>query len=309
MDYRKHIINEIKGADIHIAGESFSVRRREPVAFVCDRASMDQGLASRAESEGAELHAGERISSIPQLRSDNIIGADGPLSFVASAFAFPRVRKHVSTLQAEMRFSSEDPHVIEMHISKERFPGFFAWVIPHDEHTAEFGAGVLAPGDAKAAWQNLLRMKGIRGGCGAGGGSEGPKGFVIPLRPRSRTGQRCGRRNVLLAGDAAGQVKSTTGGGVIFGGNCAAIAGRYPTNPIGYELEWRARFGADLAMHAMLHRFLSSRTESQLASLGRRIKKTNLDDYLSRHGHMDRPTRMLNAAALLHLVKNMGGVI
>jgi flavin-dependent dehydrogenase len=45
IDYRQFVINPIKGADIYVAGERFSVRRSEPVAFVCDRAAMDQALA------------------------------------------------------------------------------------------------------------------------------------------------------------------------------------------------------------------------------------------------------------------------
>jgi flavin-dependent dehydrogenase len=302
MDYRSIIINPIKGADIYLADEKFSVRRNEAVAFVCDRVAMDQALARHAEDEGARMHYGERISDLSAFRSGNIIGADGPLSYVAKAFRFPLIRRYVSTLQAIIPYRSKDPNCLEMHISNERFPGFFAWVLPHDEQTAEFGVGVLAPHSAPAAWKRLLKQKRI-------GAAPAPKGFLIPLRDRQKTAGRYCERNVLLVGDAAGQVKSTTGGGVIFGGNCAAIAGRFVSNPLGYELAWRARFGADLAMHAMLHHYLSSRTDSQLSAFGRRIKKTNLDEYLERHGHKDKPTRMVGMAAVLHILKNMGGLI
>ncbi len=304
VDYRDHIVNPINGAYIHLGNDRFLVRRKGPVAFVCDRTTMDLALVDRACEEGARITYNERISSASDLRSENIIGADGPLSFVARAFRFPRLKKYVSTLQAELDYACEDPHVLEMHISKERFPGFFGWVIPHDDRTAEFGVGVLAPDNANEAWKHLLKLKKI-----APFSAPRPRGSLIPLHARSKTAGRFGRKNVILVGDAAGQVKSTTGGGVIFGGNCAAIAGRYPTNPLGYELAWRARFGADMAMHAILHHYLSSLSDGQLSALCRRIKKTNLDDYLSRHGHMDRPTRMVGMAAVFHLSKNMGGVV
>lgn len=302
IDYRPFVVNAIRGADIYLAGESFSVRRKDAVAFACDRAAMDKELASAAASEGADIAFGERISSISRLLSDNIIGADGPLSLIADSFGFPKPKEHVMTLQAQVRHRSEDPSVIEMHISRERFPGFFAWVIPHDERTAEFGVGVVAPGNVHSAWKHLLVMKGVDT-------LPKPSGFVIPMGARHRCAGRFGKNTVLLVGDAAGQVKSTTGGGVVFGGNCAALAGRHATDPVGYELAWRSRFGADLAMHAMLHHYMATRSESQLAALGRRIKKTNLDEYLSRHGHMDRPTRMVGTAAIIHLLKNLGGVV
>src|SRR5208283_4632814 len=148
VDYKDHIVNPIKGADIHLGNERFAVRRKAPVAFVCDRTTMDRALVDRACDEGARINYNERISSTSDLRSENIIGADGPLSFVARSFHFPRLKEHVSTLQIELEFACEDQHVLEMYISKERFPGFFGWVIPHDEKTAEFGVGVLAPDNA-----------------------------------------------------------------------------------------------------------------------------------------------------------------
>jgi flavin-dependent dehydrogenase len=193
-----------------------------------------------------------------------------------------------------------------MLLSNSRFPGFFAWVVPHDEYTAEFGVGVeLRPGlprRALDAWHNLLKLKEVQAHTAK------PRGAVIPLETRARTAARIGRRNILLAGDAAGQVKSTTGGGVIFGGNCAALAGKYHSQPLRYELEWRARYGIDIAVHGLMHRYLATRQDSQLSALGARLKRMNFDVYLSNHGHMDRPTRMMRPALLAHMIRNIIGV-
>ncbi|MFH0885204.1 MAG: NAD(P)/FAD-dependent oxidoreductase [Candidatus Micrarchaeota archaeon] len=300
LDYRKHVLNTIKGARISFDKEVFSVRRNNPVAFVCDRSGMDRTLAGRAESEGARMHFGERITS--SYKSGNIIGADGPLSLTARHFGFPQIRRHAGTLQAHIPYAAKDPHMIEMLISNSRFPGFFAWVIPQDESYAEFGVGVELPHRPILAWNHLMDLKGIRK-------PPKPRGFVIPLSPRKSTAKRHGGRNILLAGDAAGQVKSTTGGGVIFGGMCAAIAGRHAENPARYELEWRLRYGADLALHRMIHSFISSRSDAQLSAFCRRIKKLNLDSYLSHHGHMDRPTRMMGPQLVAHIVRNIWGVV
>ena len=299
IDYRRHVVNTIKGARINFAGTDFIVRRKAPVAFVCDRAGMDRELASLAGAEGAEIHYGERIRT--SFHSRNIIGADGPLSAIARHFGFPAINRHAATLQAQIRYAAEDPHMIEMHISNSRFPGFFAWVIPQNETCAEFGVGVELPHRPILAWNHLMKLKGIEN-------AQKPRGFVIPLSPRGFTAKRHGRRNVLLAGDAAGQVKSTTGGGVIFGGNCAALAGRHAENPGRYELEWRLRYGADLALHRMIHSFISSRSDAQLSAFCRRIKKLNLDSYLSHHGHMDRPTRMMGPHFVAHILRNIWGV-
>jgi len=299
VDYRRHVLNTIKGADIFFDASAFSVRRKAAVACVCDRTALDQSLASNAEAEGARMNYGERVNG--HYHSDSIIGADGPLSHVALSHSFPRIRRYAATLQARIPFRCSDPHVVEMYLSNARFPGFFAWVIPHDEYTAEFGVGVELPNRAQDAWARLLRMKGVPS-------APGPRGAVIPLEARSKTASRIGRRTVLLAGDAAGQVKSTTGGGVVFGGNCAVLAGKYHSQPLRYELEWRARYGADLAFHGLLHGYLASRCDNELSALGTRLKKMNFDVYLSNHGHMDRPTRMIRPALVAHMMRNITGV-
>lgn len=295
MDPRRFAIAPMRGAVIHMPGSSLTVRRKDPVGFVCDRAAMDQELAIGAQAEGAKMRYGDRVDG--SFESSNVIGADGPLSSVATHFGFPRIGRYASTLQALVPHRSEEPDMVEVFLSNSSFPGFFGWVIPHDECTAEFGVGVEMPGDARGAWDALLKIKGIDA-------DMKPRGALIPLRIRGKTAMRRRGWNILLTGDAAGQVKATTGGGVIFGGNCAALAGRHATDPLRYELEWRTRFWPDLALHGMIHGFFAGASESSLSSLGRTFKKLNIDDYLSDHGHMDRPTRMLRPQLLAHIFRN-----
>ena len=299
VDYSPFVIRPMYGARIHLAGETLGVRRKSPVGFVCDRAALDQALSSRAECKGARINYGERIRD--SFHSTNVIGADGPLSAVARHFSFPAIPSYAATLQAELPYRPEDPDSVEVFLSNRLFPGFFGWIIPHDEYTAEFGVGVELPNRAAGAWQALLRLKGMES-------RVRPRGAVIPISTRAKTGRKSGNLNVLLAGDAAGQVKSTTGGGVIFGGNCASIAGRHATDPLRYELEWSLRFGADLAAHQLIHRYLRSLDERGLCALGRRLKKLGCDEFLSSHGHMDRPTRMIGPALVSHVVRSLIGV-
>lgn len=296
---KKFTITAIKGAIIHLPEENLTIRRKEPVGLVCNRASMDQELAISAQAEGAKIKYGNRING--SFESSNIIGADGPLSSVAMHFGFPKIKKFASTLQALIHYKSEDPEMVEVFLSNSLFPGFFGWIIPHDEYTAEFGVGVEMPGNmpsnVKNAWDRLLKMKGIRSDAKV-------KGAVIPLRIRGRTSMKRRGWNIILTGDAAGQVKATTGGGVVFGGNCAALAGMYATDPLKYEITWRTRFWPDLALHERIHDFLATAPESSLSSLGRMFKKLNIDGYLSDYGHMDRPTKMLRLQLLSYIFKN-----
>jgi geranylgeranyl reductase family protein len=299
VDYRKCTINPVKGADIYFDNVKLEVRKKAPVGFVCSRTKMDQLLAEKAEAEGARINYGEKVKG--RFHATNIIGADGPLSSVARHFSFNKIPRFASTLQTMTEYRCKDPHVVEVHLSNSRFPGFFGWAIPHDEERAELGVGVELPHRAKDAWEFLLKMKGIKN-------APKPRGAAIPLDVRSCTGKRIGKRNIVLTGDAAGQVKSTTGGGVVFGGNCAALAGRNAADPLRYELEWRLKFGADLGLHSMVSSYLSSLSDKKMSSLGRRLRTMRVDEYLTKHGSMDRPTRMISPHMFIHSLKVVAGV-
>ncbi|MBS3068525.1 NAD(P)/FAD-dependent oxidoreductase [Candidatus Micrarchaeota archaeon] len=294
FDYRKLIRNDIYGAIIDFSGEQIEIKTKNPIAYVCDRAALDATVAANAEKEGVKVEYGKRITN--NYAAQNIIGADGPFSQVATNFAFPKISQYVSTVQAYIKYKSETPKQVEVFLSNEKFPEFFAWIIPHDEELAEFGVGVALPNNVGKAWRTLLRMKGIDY-------ASQVKGAVIPISVRKKTAKRIGKRNVLLVGDAAGQTKATTGGGVIIGSNCARFAGIHCNSPLRYELEWNLRFGLDLFTHRKVHDYLAGKSNVQLQSLGRKIKQMELDRFLSNNGHMDRPTKMIKPQIIPHLLR------
>jgi digeranylgeranylglycerophospholipid reductase len=302
IDHRKTVINSIRGADIHFSTEVFRVRAKETVAYVCDRPEFDAMLAENAEAAGARMRYGERVRT--EFRSDFIIGADGPNSHVARHFNFPAISRYVCAMKALVPYDSSaggGQSIIKMYISSERFPGFFGWMIPHSKDMAEFGAGVSLPGNVRKAWDHLMGMHGIAG-------PQDVSSDIIPMEARRRTSIETGRRKILLVGDAAGQVKATTGGGVIFGGNCARLAGRHFNNPLRYELAWRTRFGPDLFLHRAIRDHLDTSDEKGLATLGRRMNGMRMDDYLSEHGSMDSPAKMVTPAMLIHLAGAIAGL-
>jgi len=302
IDYRKTVINSVHGADIHFSDSVFRVRAKEAVAYVCDRGEFDARLAENAEAEGAHMIYGERVRG--EFRSNLIIGADGPHSHVAAHFGFPAIRRYVCAMKALVAYDSAasgGPSVIRMYLSSERFPGFFGWMIPHSKDIAEFGAGVALPGNVRRAWDHLMRMHGVAS-------PREVSSDIIPMEARGRVTVESGGKRVLLTGDAAGQVKATTGGGVIFGGNCARLAGKHAANPARYELGWRTRHGPDLFIHRAIRDHLDSLDEKKLASLGRRLNGMGMDGYLSEHGSMDSPTRMMTPSLILHGIRAMAGM-
>jgi flavin-dependent dehydrogenase len=298
INYRKFVINDIWGANIYFVDELLLIRARHAVGYVCNRAEFDTELAMNAGLEGARIQYGDKVGD--KFKYENIIGADGPYSTVARHFDLGMPQRFVSTLKGMVKYPTTDKHIVKVYLSREKFPGFFGWMIPHDEENVEIGVGVELPNDSGLAWKHLLKMLEIKD-------APAPQGAVIPIDVCKKTILKDGRKNVLLIGDAAGQVKATTGGGVVFGGLCARIAGNHFTDPLRYDLEWRTRYGADLSIHKLIRDFMNWKDERQLKSFGRRLRRLRFDEYLSKKGSMDRPSRMIHPDVFLHVMKNIGG--
>ncbi|NYZ78320.1 hypothetical protein H0N96_02885, partial [Candidatus Micrarchaeota archaeon] len=98
---------------------------------------------------------------------------------------------------------------------------------------------------------------------------------------------------VLLVGDAAGQVKATTGGGVVFGGSCARVAARCAAvfiregKELNYEREWRREFGKELRLHAAIARAKNSLGNSGLDFALTAGRVLGVPLFLKRFGDMD----------------------
>ena len=295
VDFRRHTINRIKGAVIDCAGSRLLVDSGRDIAYVVDRASLDGALAQKAEGEGANVFFGKRITSFPE---GNLIGADGPLSSVASRFGFPGINRFVGTSQCRVRYDGEMPDHVRVFLSNELFPGFFAWMIPQNEEEAEAGAGCVLPGNSDRALDALSKYTGIPF-------PRERKHSIIPVARRPRTALSSGSRNVLLVGDAAGQVKSTTGGGVVFGTSCARIAGRLAGSPKEYEEEWRASHAKDLDAHYHIHCALGRLSGDSLRALASVSSAFRVEEFLKKEGDMDRPTKMLGPNLLLHPLRSL----
>jgi len=109
----------------------------------------------------------------------------------------------------------------------------------------------------------------------------------IPLRSSSRTyGDR-----LIVAGDAAGQVKPTTGGGLYFGMLCADIASDTLNDAFGsgdlssrklsqYEKRWRKKIGRELDIEYFARRVFEHLSNRQIDSLIVRMKTSRAADAL-----------------------------
>jgi len=290
VDYSRARINDISSAKIVCGEKTFAISPKEETAVLVSRQEFDSLAAEKFVEEGGKLELGKKVTS--GFAADCIIGADGPASLVAEKFGFPKIKSYVASMQGDFAYECEDAHCSTLYLSSRDFPGFFGWVIPKNESEAKIGLGVALPRHPLAYYRRFLEKLGVK--------AKPSHEFaaVIPTSVRARTAKRIGKLSVLLAGDAAGQVKATTGGGVFFGASCGMLAGKSIGEPEKYEKAWRAQYGLDLALHSHLRAALDLAGGQPPSVMVSAAKALFFEELMSEKGKMDRLGGMLHPSTL-----------
>lgn len=216
---RPDILNVLYGANVFFPGGGrISVRSGWPKANVIDRADMDRKMAWKAEDSGAEYrynerYIGHRVTDRVTVESTNgatecslIVGADGHSSKVAMSLGTDNgPREYVRGFQMDVRKTYEEQDMINIRLGSKVAPGFFSWEIPFGECVRVGLCTSWSAGPPFEYMRSLLKASGLED-------AEVIKKYSgkIPLGGRAKTyGER-----LMLIGDAAGQVKPISGGGL-----------------------------------------------------------------------------------------------
>jgi flavin-dependent dehydrogenase len=301
VDYSASITNTLHGANIHAAGKTMRVRAEKAVAHVLDRKKLNDICHDNAVGSGADVITGNRIAGAALERMSEegvVIGADGAVSSVAAHFSMGRTPRHVLTWKAEYNIRAPEEGVVDLFFDNNCCKGLFAWLCPNSKDILEVGVGIDPRyGNSRAAFSRFIAKKEIRDIIGSGKPlSEGAA--MIPMALRKKVADESKR--VLLVGDAAGHVKPTTGGGIVFGGNGAMMAadvvssyldGKGDLQEYGYM--FAKRYGMDIAMHSLINKVYSYAPHPVLGASISMMNALGMDRFLGRYGDMDRPTVML----------------
>ncbi len=278
---REHKLDEftvwrIDGARFHADGETAEVFR-EGVAYVLDRKELDKAVREDALSEGAEFEkAWVTPSRLRRGEALITVGADGPASTVRG---FMGVKEPELFKAAQTEVKGEFDHIVDVYL--DAAPDFFGWVVPKSENRAI--VGVATAGNPVLLLRGLLRRirkkaSNIRGG-------------LIPVEPLKDVK----RETFYLVGDAAAQVKPTTGGGIYYGLLAAkvlvdSIHGRLTGRSDVYERYHRTKIYPKLAFLAILRRLYPKLCWERVL---RDAKEFGILEELEKRGDMEDPSFLL----------------
>ena len=214
--------------------------------------AQDAGAHIRTRAELRKFEGGVARTSIGEFSCGVLVDATGVASLVMK-----KIRSGVLvSAQAEVLAGWMRAGTVDVYLDADRYPGFFAWSIASEDGRGKVGVAGLGI-DAARALTRLLESRGpyselrrISAPIWVGG----PVGDFV-----------CGR--TVLAGDAAGQSKPTTAGGILSCGMGGIMAGRAVSDHAetgseealgSYQESWEAEFGPEFRRQIRLRRMLGS---------------------------------------------------
>ena len=267
-------------------------------AYVVDRDAFDRALAQRAQAEGVDYLLSSRVENLSL--TDSCVRAsveckgksnsfEGKVVVLTSGFGaslpqrlgLGKIGDFVLGAQAEVNVESLEE--VEVYFGHEIAPGFFAWLVPTAPGRAL--AGLLSRRSAGSYLKNLISRMLARGKITSVEGKITYGG--IPLTPLPKTfGER-----VLAVGDAAGQVKPTTGGGIYYGLLCADIAAEVIHEALladdvsarrlgGYEKRWKEKLSRELQIGYWARKVYEKLSDKQIEHIFDIVQENKIHEAL-----------------------------
>ena len=258
----------------------------DPVARVVNRVAYVSSFADKAREAGAEYLLGRRVVRVEQqegrvavvtddgasgqnrMEARALVLAAGFGSQLSAQLGLGKPSDFVVGIQAEVETDGVDE--VEVYLGRNVAPGFFAWLVPTRPGYAL--AGLLVRQNATERFARFISARVAEGKIKEPAAK--PASWGIPLRPLGKTFTD----RVLVVGDAAGQVKPTTGGGIFYSLIASEIAAgaldqalrenNLSANRLGtYQKEWKTLLSKELEVGYSARRMFEFLGDRQISSL------------------------------------------
>ncbi|UCH32256.1 MAG: NAD(P)/FAD-dependent oxidoreductase [Candidatus Bathyarchaeota archaeon] len=309
------------------SGYTLKVRFSYPVTYVINRERFDQHLCNMAQKKGVEVLNHAHVDSLifkdqmtrgvvikeknetRKLTSRVVIDAEGVSSTLLKRAGLPSLNYQLvaNGVQAEVdKIDNIQNSTVEVFLGRDFTSGFFAWIVPHQDGKAKVGLGTTQ-NNPKDCLRNFIRHHPI-----ARRRLKFRDVKSLVYHPISLGGpiSRTFYDGLLIVGDAASQVKPTTGGGLIMGLTCAKIAGEVAASAIHrenstaaflseYEQLWRRRIGFEMMVMKHIRIMLNRLSDKQLDRLVALSTRLELSKTLNSVADID-----FQGTSLVQLIKN-----
>ena len=315
------ILNKAKGAVLHSKNHSLTVSKEEDQAIIIDRVALDQFIYNRAIENGVDSYLSSKVLAIDDvegkvsfknesaeksIKSKIIVGADGPLSIVSSAFGNDFDYYCASQYLVKIEEDNNQMSFVDLYAYGDLFPGFI-WQIPVSKNI--FRIGLFSNYDYKRQneilndflmnefqYENYEIIEKYKG--------------KIPIYNKEN---KLFKNRALIIGDAASQVKPTTGGGLLIGFEAVGMAKKAIVNALNsedfnslnlekethddkeilenclksYQDDFEERFIKEFSYQFKVQKTLCTLSDDDLDYFFEELKEKEADKLISEYGDMD----------------------
>jgi len=312
----KVIQNTLKGANIHSPSDDIlTIGGNRVHAYAIDRKKFDNEIIKKSKEKGVQVFLENNVLSAQKIgeyieittskklevKTKLVIGADGPYSKIRDRFILPEPKEFLRGIGAEITNTNLNPEFVEIFVGEKIAPGFFAWIIPTNNKGTNARVGLCTNQNIspKFYFQNFLKNKNIK---------RFFKNFkiikyiggVIPLGFLKKTYAS----NVLIVGDAAAQVKPTSGGGIYTGlvsaDHCAKVAlealekKNFSSQFLKkYHKLWYADIGMELFLGMRFRKIFKNLTDNQMDKYIKKFQNPKIIEIISQYGDIDYPSKLV----------------
>ena len=303
------IESRIKEAKIFSPSHSFILNTEAQKVIALDRRLLDKQAALQAQRLGAEIRTRCSVRSVSENKptldhnqtdfSQTIKTSEGDFTckFFIDARGVASVIQNkregiLQSAQYEVYASWIERETVEVQFDSHKYPGFFGWIIPTGDGTGK--VGVAGKGiNAAVALKSYMDGKGEKYSV--------IRKVYAPIWVSGPIENFISARRTIIIGDAAGQTKPTTAGGIYTCGMGGILAGRaiskaYEENDINklwdYQKSWLAIFGGEFDKMLLARRILERVDNKTLDELFLSVSESKLQE-ISRVGEFDFHTAAL----------------
>jgi len=286
------IQNNIKKAVVYSPnGSSIEIDASNQGIVVLDRSKFDRELAKNASNSGAELELGQRVNKKNQEDKSVTIfteTASYTSKWVVNAVGYSALpileKKTLPAAKFEVYGNWFKKDTIEIYFDQRKTPGYFLWVIPISSDIAKVGSAGIGVNQFQILDDFIKERKGsVVKKTAAQIVVGGPINQFVS-------------GNIVTVGDAAGQAKPTTGGGIYSGGVGGILAGKYLSESLSsddnqkifkYEKIWRKLFNKEFRSQSQIRGILNKIDNSKIDKIFNIIKNSNILERISLESDFD----------------------
>ena len=259
IPFRKTFDHMIESAEITSPnGNSFTINSKKQKVIEISRRELDKQIAFQAQKNGAEINV---RTSFQEITDTGIRTSKEKIDckiFVDARGVSSLIHKDrtgiLSSAQYEIYADWIKKGKVEVIFDQEKYPGFFAWIIPSGDGKGK--VGVAGRGiKVSEALESILKEKGKFSTI---------RKIFAPIWIKGPIKNFVEGKTVII-GDAAGQAKPTTAGGIFTSGMGGVYAGQaisefLKTNNRDdldqYQKKWTARFGKEFEKQLLARKIL-----------------------------------------------------